>query len=181
VKLTDTGDVLESAWPRLAIYTPCPSADLPPRRTHLVWEWSAAITQTLRLSWQTSNQLLCMLPSPAARYVLTLPLSCSGQDGVIGIGSGGAFATAAARALLDVPGMDAEVRANPIPRYDSAHSGVSMSCPLTRPPLALPSSKSAPRGLARAPAASCAPLPARPLLLRPRSPPLTTFPPPHRP
>ena len=29
-------------------------------------------------------------------------------DGVIGIGSGGLFATAAARALLDVPGMDAE-------------------------------------------------------------------------
>mmetsp|Transcript_17906 Transcript_17906/g.50241 ORF Transcript_17906/g.50241 Transcript_17906/m.50241 type:complete len:227 (-) Transcript_17906:897-1577(-) len=29
-------------------------------------------------------------------------------DGVIGIGSGGAFATAAARALMDVPGMDAE-------------------------------------------------------------------------
>ena len=30
------------------------------------------------------------------------------EDGVIGIGSGGAFATAAARALLDVDGMDAE-------------------------------------------------------------------------
>ena len=29
------------------------------------------------------------------------------EDGVIGIGSGGAFATAAARALLDVDGMDA--------------------------------------------------------------------------
>ena len=29
-------------------------------------------------------------------------------DGVIGIGSGGMYATAAARALLDVPGMDAE-------------------------------------------------------------------------
>ena len=29
-------------------------------------------------------------------------------DGVIGIGSGGAFATAAARALVDVDGMDAE-------------------------------------------------------------------------
>ena len=29
-------------------------------------------------------------------------------DGVIGIGSGGAYATAAARALIDVPGMDAE-------------------------------------------------------------------------
>jgi len=30
------------------------------------------------------------------------------EDGVIGIGSGGSFATAAARALLDVPGMSAE-------------------------------------------------------------------------
>ena len=30
------------------------------------------------------------------------------HDGVIGIGSGGPFATAAARALIDVPGMDAK-------------------------------------------------------------------------
>jgi len=30
------------------------------------------------------------------------------EDGIIGIGSGGAFATAAARALVDVDGMDAE-------------------------------------------------------------------------
>ena len=30
------------------------------------------------------------------------------EDGIIGIGSGGAFATAAARALADVDGMDAE-------------------------------------------------------------------------
>ena len=30
------------------------------------------------------------------------------EDGIIGIGSGGLFATAAARALIDVPGMDAE-------------------------------------------------------------------------
>lgn len=30
------------------------------------------------------------------------------NDGIIGIGSGGSFATAAARALIDVPGMDAE-------------------------------------------------------------------------
>mmetsp|Transcript_71481 Transcript_71481/g.141710 ORF Transcript_71481/g.141710 Transcript_71481/m.141710 type:complete len:234 (-) Transcript_71481:314-1015(-) len=30
------------------------------------------------------------------------------EDGIIGIGSGGAFATAAARALIDVDGMDAE-------------------------------------------------------------------------
>ena len=29
-------------------------------------------------------------------------------DGVIGIGSGGAYATAAARALVDIPGLDAE-------------------------------------------------------------------------
>jgi ATP-dependent HslUV protease, peptidase subunit HslV len=30
------------------------------------------------------------------------------EDGIIGIGSGGQFATAAARALIDVDGMDAE-------------------------------------------------------------------------
>ena len=30
------------------------------------------------------------------------------EDGIIGIGSGGAFATAAARALVDVDGFDAE-------------------------------------------------------------------------
>lgn len=30
------------------------------------------------------------------------------EDGIIGIGSGGAFATAAARALIDVEGMEAE-------------------------------------------------------------------------
>lgn len=31
------------------------------------------------------------------------------EDGIIGIGSGGAFATAAARALADVDGYDAEM------------------------------------------------------------------------
>jgi len=30
------------------------------------------------------------------------------KDGIMGVGSGGAFASAAARALADVPGMDAE-------------------------------------------------------------------------
>lgn len=30
------------------------------------------------------------------------------EDGLIGIGSGGAFALSAARALVDIPGMDAE-------------------------------------------------------------------------
>ena len=68
----------------------------------------------LAKDWRTDRYLRRLEAMMAvADSTASLILSGTGdvlepEDGIIGIGSGGSFALSAARALIDVPGMDAE-------------------------------------------------------------------------
>ena len=75
-----------------------------------------ALVRTVAKAWRMDKYLrrleAIMIVCDASGVQLTLTGTgdvIEPEDGVIGIGSGGAFATAAARALVDVEGYDAEM------------------------------------------------------------------------